>query len=105
MIFEEYLQTTIGSDVWIGDNVIINGGIIVGHGAVIAAGAIVTKNVNPYEIVGGVPAKTIRKRFEPNIITSLLEIEWWNCNDKALSERMKFNASVNDFLQNFKKHI
>lgn len=68
----------IGNDVWIGDNVCIASGITIGHGAVIAAGAVVTKDVPPYSIFGGVPAKKIKMRFEDEIILELLRIEWWN---------------------------
>ena len=68
----------IGNDVWIGLNAVIMDGITVGDGAVIAAGAIVTKDVPPYAIVGGVPAKVIRYRFSPEIIAALLELRWWD---------------------------
>lgn len=68
----------IGNDVWIGDSVLIMDGIVIGDGAIIAAGAVVTKNVEPYAIVGGVPAKLIRYRFEPETIRKLLELCWWN---------------------------
>lgn len=67
----------IGSDVWIGANVIILPGVKVGDGAVLAAGAVVTKNVEPYAIVGGVPAKVIRYRFDKEIIDAFLQIKWW----------------------------
>lgn len=69
---------TIGNDVWIGNNVIVMSGISIGDGAVIAAGAVVTKDVAPYQIVGGVPAKAIRYRFDQKTIDSLLKSEWWN---------------------------
>jgi hypothetical protein len=68
---------TIGSDVWIGSNVTVLQGVTVGHGAVIAAGAVVTKDVPPYAIVGGVPAKVIRYRFAPEVVRELLELRWW----------------------------
>lgn len=72
------ISVKIGHDVWIGSNVIIMGGIEVGNGAIIAAGAVVTKNVLPYSIVGGVPAKIIRKRFSDEEIDFLQRFEWWN---------------------------
>ena len=67
----------IGNDVWIGNNAIIMGGVKVGNGAIVAAGAVVTKDVPPYAIVGGVPAKVIRYRFDPNTIGELLALKWW----------------------------
>jgi len=68
----------IGNDVWIGTGVTIMSGVTIGDGAVIAAYSIVTKNVPPYTIVGGNPAKFIRSRFEPTVIARLLELQWWN---------------------------
>ena len=67
----------IGHDVWIGANAVIRRGITIGTGAVIAAGAIVTKNVEPYSIVGGVSAKHLGYRFEESIIKELLDSQWW----------------------------
>lgn len=71
-------KTIIGNDVWIGDSVLIKSGVKVGDGAVIGAGAIVLKNVPPYAIVAGVPAKIIRYRFTPEIIEKLLALKWWD---------------------------
>lgn len=68
----------IGNDVWIGRDVTIMSGVIIGDGAVIAANSHVVKNVEPYSIVGGNPAKFIKYRFTPEIIDALLKIEWWN---------------------------
>ena len=68
----------IGNDVWIGENVTIISGIKIGDGAMIAAGAVVTKDVEPYTIVGGVPAKLIRKRFDDSNIDFLLRLKWWD---------------------------
>lgn len=71
-------KTVLGSDVWIGANVIIPGGIHIGTGAIVAAGSVVVKDVPPYAVVGGNPAKIIRYRFQEDQIKSLLESEWWN---------------------------
>ncbi|GEP12797.1 CatB-related O-acetyltransferase [Methylobacterium gnaphalii] len=68
----------IGNDVWIGQNVIVIEGVKVGDGAVLAGGAVVSKDVPPYAIVGGVPAKVLRYRFTPDIIERLLLLRWWD---------------------------
>lgn len=70
-------RTTIGNDVWIGTGATLIDGISIGDGAIIAAGAVVTKDVPPYAIVGGVPAKIIKYRFNEEIIAKLLELKWW----------------------------
>lgn len=74
----------IGSDVWLGSNSTILGGIVVGDGAVIAAGAVVTRDVPPYAVVAGVPAKIIKYRFKPEKVQELLKIKWWNWEDKKI---------------------
>ncbi len=79
--FQEFKQTTIGNDVWIGARAIIADGVTIGDGAIVGAGAVVTKDVSPYAVVGGVPAKVIRYRFSPTDIEYLIRIKWW---DKSL---------------------
>jgi phosphonate metabolism protein (transferase hexapeptide repeat family) len=71
-------RVTIGNDVWIGHGAVITPGVTIGHGAVIGANAVVTKDVAPYHVVGGVPARVIRKRFDEKIIEKLLELCWWD---------------------------
>jgi acetyltransferase-like isoleucine patch superfamily enzyme len=71
-------QIIIGNDVFIGANVLINDGVTIGDGAVIAAGAVVVKDVAPYSLVGGVPAKEIKKRFTDSEIEGLLKLKWWD---------------------------
>ncbi len=83
-------DVTIGSDVWIGREATIKSGVTIGHGAVIASRAMVTKDVPPYGIVGGNPAKLIRYRFAPDVIERLLDVAWWNWSDERIAEAMPF---------------
>jgi len=78
LISESKGDTIIGNDVWIGNSVTIMPGIQVGDGAIIATNSVVTKDVSAYSVVGGNPAKVIRKRFDETTIESLLEIKWWD---------------------------
>ena len=82
-------KVIIGNDVWIGSHVLINGGVTIGDGAVIGAGAVVVKDVPPYAIVGGVPAKIIRYRFAPEIIEKLQQSAWWDMTPVELKEKIK----------------
>lgn len=75
----------IGNDVWIGAKAIITRGVTIGDGAVIGAGAVVTKDVEPYTIVGGNPAKPIRKRFSDDIIERLIKVQWWDYGPDILT--------------------
>ena len=84
--FDPYQDTIIGSDVWVGSMVVILGGVRIGHGAVIAAGAVVTKDVPPYTIVGGTPAREIRKRFSDEIAERLLESAWWELPPEEIAK-------------------
>lgn len=86
-------DTIIGNDVWIGTESLIMPGIHIGDGAVIAARAVVTKNVGPYEIWGGNPAKLIKKRFTDEEIQQLLEIQWWNWDVATIKRNLDYLRS------------
>ena len=84
----------VGNDVWIGYNATIMAGVTIGDGAIIAANATVVKNVEPYTIVGGNPAKIIRKRFSETHIKLLLEIQWWNWSIEKITENVQLLTST-----------
>lgn len=87
-------DVVIGSDVWIGRGAKILGGVTVGDGAVIAAWSVVTKDVSPYTIVAGVPARAVRQRFSREIVESLLRIRWWDWDDAVVRARIDELAST-----------
>lgn len=95
---EKINRTVIGNDVWIGNRAIIMQGISVGTGAVIGAGSVVTKNVPPYAVVAGCPARIIKYRFNEETINKLLASEWWLMSDKQLKNIAKFINEPNEFL-------
>lgn len=103
-LFEENNRTiTIGNDVWIGGSVTIINGARIGDGAVVAAGAVVTKDVEPYTIVGGVPAKLIKNRFEPDVAEKLLRIKWWNWDNEIIRARAKDFCNVTEFVKKYEQ--
>lgn len=90
----------VGHDVWIGDGAVIMEGLKIGHGAIIGKNALVTRDVLPYQIVGGNPAKPIRFRFEPSVIEALLASKWWELD---LAELRKLDyKNVASFLNQLK---
>ncbi|MCU7647060.1 type B chloramphenicol O-acetyltransferase [Pseudomonas piscis] len=88
-------DTVIGNDVWIGSEAVIMPGIKVGDGAVIGTRALVTRDVEPYAIIGGNPAKTIRKRFDERTVQMLLEMKWWDWPIDQLQAVMPLMTSGN----------
>jgi len=86
-LYNDFEPIVIGNDVWIGTNVIIMDGVIIGDGSIIGANSVVTKNIEPYTIVGGVPAKEIKKRFEPEVTEKLIKLKWWDYPLEILKEK------------------
>lgn len=96
---EESKQTTIGNDVFIGANVTLLDGVKVGDGAVIGAGAVVTKDIPPYAVAVGVPAKVVKYRFDEHTIKALLERQWWNGTEEDLKKIERDFWDVEAFLK------
>ena len=94
-------DVTIGNDVWISADVTIMSGVTIGDGAVIANGSHVVKNVEPYSIVGGNPAKFIKYRFTSEQIEQLLKIQWWNWEDEKINEYTPLlcNENIDEFIK------
>lgn len=94
--------TNIGNDVWIGERVMIKQGVTIGNGAVIGSMAMVTKDVPPYAIVAGVPARIIRYRFDESTIAALEESKWWDYSDDKLREIGKYIKEPKQFLESIR---
>lgn len=95
----------IGNDVWISDDTTIYGGLIIGDGSIIAGNAVVTKDVEPYSIVGGNPARVLKYRFSKEIIEELLELKWWNLNNDFICKELAINLDdINAFINKIKKY-
>ena len=99
----EIRTTIIGNDVWVGQNSLIKQGITIGHGAIIGMGSVVTKDVEPYSIVAGVPAKKIKLRFSEDLISKLIKSKWWDLKENELNKAaenikdpIKFLDSINE---------
>jgi len=99
--FREMGETVIGNDVWIGTNAVIMDDIIIGDGAIIGAGAIVTKNVPPYAIVAGNPAKLLRYRFEQQEIDFLLAYKWWEKDLLWIKDNYRRFHDIKSFVKDF----
>jgi acetyltransferase-like isoleucine patch superfamily enzyme len=96
---EESKRTIIGNDVFVGANVTVLDGITIGDGAVVGAGAVVTKNIPPYAIAVGVPAKVVKYRFKKEQIEELAKVEWWNFDEEKLKDVEKYFFDINGFLK------
>ena len=92
---EKKIGVKIGSDCWVGEGVFIVGGVEISDGAIVLAHAVVTKNVPPYAIVGGVPAKIIEYRYDKETIEFLLKIKWWNNPTKWLKDNWEILSDIN----------
>lgn len=99
--WREAAQCQIGHDVWIGHGATIMPGVAIGIGAVVGAGAVVTKDVAPYAIVGGVPARPIRMRFPDEVVARLLAIAWWNWDRATLEARFAALLDLETFLATY----
>jgi len=95
--FVENKRTIIGNDVWIGARVIVLDGVTIGDGAIVASGSIVTKNVENYSIVGGVPAKHIKYRLSSDAVAKILEDPWWNWSESRVKQSVEDGEFVREF--------
>lgn len=96
------IALSIGNDVWIGERVFLVGGIQIGDGAMVLAGAIVTKDVPPYAIVGGVPARVIRYRYDDETINWLLSIKWWNNTKEWFEQNWQLMTDIEKLKEYYK---
>lgn len=104
MMFEESGNPAkIGNDVWIGENVFFASGLSIGDGAVVLAGAVVTKDVPPYSVVGGVPAKVLRYRYNEDTIRFLLDIQWWDMDIKWLRQNWQLLCDIEELKNYFEQ--
>lgn len=97
--------THIGNDVWVGAKATIMDGVTIGDGAIVAAGSVVVKDVPPYAIVGGAPAKIIKYRYPEEMIARLLEIKWWDLPDKEITKVIDLFHTKNPTIEDLDKYF
>lgn len=97
--FEIFHRTMIGNDVWVGNRVMIKAGVNIADGAVIGMGSVVTKDIGPYEIWAGNPAKFIRKRFPEETIEILTSLQWWNWDEERIEKEAELFNKVSEFVK------
>lgn len=93
--YDEEPRTYIGNDVWIGNGAVVMDGVKIGDGAVVASRAVVAKDVPPYAVVGGVPAKILKYRFSQEVIDKLLKIRWWDLSDEDIQKALPIFTEKN----------
>lgn len=103
--YEAIEETIIGNDVWIGKGAFVKAGVRIGNGAVVGMGSVVTRNVPDYAIVGGIPAKIIRMRFDKDVIKKLQEVEWWNWEDSEIRKYARYFNHVEKFLEYIEREL
>ncbi|MBO4403654.1 MAG: CatB-related O-acetyltransferase [Bacteroidales bacterium] len=103
--FQSGKNVTVGNDVWIGRQCIVLDGVNIGDGAIVATGAVVTKDVPPFAVVGGVPAKIIRYRFAKEVVDRLEEIQWWNLPDEKITEVVDLFHIKNPTLEDINRYF
>ena len=99
--WRESRLVTIENDVWIGHNASIMPGVTIGNGAVIGTGSVVTKDVAPYSIAAGVPAKTITMRFSDEVIEKIEKSRWWDWDYETIKERLADFRSIDEFIKKY----
>lgn len=101
--FNNKVTTIIGNDVWIGEGCFIKQGVKVGNGSIVGMGSVVTKDVEPYAIVVGNPAKLIKYRFNIEIIAKLENLKWWDLDEEVLRKKSSKVTNIDAFLAEFEK--
>lgn len=99
--FDYQIRTSIGNDVWIADKVLVKAGVTIGDGVVVGMGSVVTRDIPPYEIWAGNPAKFIKKRFEDEVVSELIKIRWWDWEDDKISKYAFLFNDISSFVKTY----